>query len=604
MKKRRTVEKVSSNAKTGGTESSFFLRTRLHAVLLFLLGIGLYANTLTHDFILDDALVITQNALTKKGIVGIPDIFLSDSPLSNETNPKSTEIVTGGRYRPVSLAMFAVIYQVAGNSPMPYHIVSVLLFGLTCVAFYKVVLQTFAHYENTAILAWVAAVLFAVHPIHTEVVNNIKSCDEILALLFSLLALLMALKAHAMRRSKWIWLSSLCFLIAIFSKENAVAFLLAIPVALFLKTSLDPTGKTNIWSVINKICLPLCGVFVFFLVVRSAVIPFSFGDEKMNLINNPFVKWNGENWISFDTGEKFATILYTLGKYLLLMVFPHPLTSDYYPRHISIHHFGEPVIWFSLLVNAGLFLYAVIGLFKGHRDPIRYGILLYFCSLFIVSNIPFPIGTNMAERFIFMPSAGLCLAISALSCQFLIFSPTRRVGFFVIFTAICIAATIKTFLRNQDYASNISLFRADIKVSENSAKMQYGYSALMITEAMKAENPAKRIELLNESVLHASKALEIHPTYPEAFYSRGSAHFIKGEYDLAISDFEKSLTLVPGRPEVLNNLAAATLEAGKLLFNQKDFEKAKLYLEYSNRIYPNNVETLRYLELAKQNTQQ
>lgn len=581
----------------------FVRRRQLHQAIIFLLGVALYANTFSHGFILDDNMMIAQNTLTKQGIAGIPGIFSSDMVLGNVGKDQSNDIVAGGRYRPVSVAMFAVIYQFAGNNPVPYHVVVVLLFALTCVVLYRIALRLFGQTDTGVVGALLAAVLFAVHPVHTEVVNNVKSCDETLSLLFCLTAAGLALRAFSEGRRKWAWLAGLSFLFASFSKENAVAFTLLIPLALWVQASV---GKQPIsWKAVLNISLPVWGAFLIFLVARGAVLQWSLGAEKMNLINNSFIKWEGGQWVPFSIGEKFATILYTLGKYLLLMVFPHPLTSDYYPRHIAIHHFGEPVVLLSLLLNAGLFLYAAVGLLKGQRDAIRFGIFFYFASLFIVSNIPFAIGTNMAERFIFMPSAGLCLAGAGLMCAAIARNVLPAKAAYAGFAVLCLAAAAKTLARNPDFASNLKLYRADIEVSDNSARLQYGYAALLIAEAMKEKDAAKKSALLDGTLPHLDKALEINPTYAEAYYTRGSAHFLKNNLAAAIADYEKSLSLVPGRPEVTNNLAAATLEAGKALIRQgTDFEKAVYFLEYSNKLFPNNAETLRYLDLARQRKQQ
>lgn len=603
-KKSKPVAKISSQTGATPTIIPFFQRRRLQQVILFLFGIALYANTLSHGFILDDNMMIAQNELTKQGVAGIPGIFSSDMVLGNVGKDQSSDIVVGGRYRPMSVALFAMIYQFAGASPIPYHLVAVLLFALTCVVLYNTLLRLFSQYNYGVVLAWLAAALFAVHPVHTEVVNNVKSCDETLSLLFCLISLNLALRAFSGAGQKWMWLAGLSFLFASFSKENAVAFTLLIPLALWMKSG--EAGKpATPWPAIVKICLPVWAAFLIFIAARGAVLQWSLGEETMNLINNSFIKWTGAQWIPFSVGEKFATIIYTLGKYLLLMVFPHPLTSDYYPRHIAIHHFGEPIVWLGLLLNAGLFLYAVAGLLKGHRDPVRFGIFFYFASLFIVSNIPFPIGTNMAERFIFMPSAGLCLAAAGLICLAISKNPNQTRTLLAIFTVFCLAFAAKTLSRNPDFASNLKLYRADIRVSDNSARLQYGYAALLTEEAMKEKDAAKRSGLLDESISHINKALEIYPTYAEAFYVRGSAQFLKKNYDAAIVDFEMSLRFVPGRPEVVNNLAATALEAGKSLVLQgTDFEKAVNYLEYSNKLFPNNAETLRYLDLARQKKQQ
>jgi len=78
-------------------------------LILFIFTFLLYGNTLTHDFALDDAIVITDNDFTKKGIRGIPDILTNDTFTGFFGVKKN--LVSGGRYRPLSLVLFAIEYQ-------------------------------------------------------------------------------------------------------------------------------------------------------------------------------------------------------------------------------------------------------------------------------------------------------------------------------------------------------------------------------------------------------------------------------------------------------------------------------------------------------------
>src|SRR5207247_9484329 len=127
------------------------------------------------------------------------------------------------------------------------------------------------------------------------------------------------------------------------------------------------------------------------------------------LMNNPSFKWKDGQWVDFSPGEKYATIIYTLGRYLLLLCAPVTLTHDYYPRHIPILHWNNLVVLGSLCLYLGLIGYSIWSLWKQKRDPLVFGILFYLITLSVVSNLVFPIGTNMAERFLFMPSIGIWL---------------------------------------------------------------------------------------------------------------------------------------------------------------------------------------------------
>ena len=184
---------------------SFFGNIRLQSVLLFTLAFLLYANTLGHDFVLDDGIVITENKLVQQGLEGIPGILSKDTFFGFIQTEGREHVVAGGRYRPLSLVMFAVLYQLVGNNAWVFHLLTVLLFAATCVVLYRTLLLLLARRETffASFFSFTSALLFAVHPIHTEVVANVKSCDEILALLGCLGALFAVLKAFDTGSVKW-----------------------------------------------------------------------------------------------------------------------------------------------------------------------------------------------------------------------------------------------------------------------------------------------------------------------------------------------------------------------------------------------------------------
>ena len=112
-----------------------------------------------------------------------------------------------------------------------------------------------------------------------------------------------------------------------------------------------------------------------------------------------------------------GTIFLTLLKYILLLIFPHPLSHDYYPRSFDIVDFSNITVILSFLLHlalAGLALFLI----KKNRI-ISFGILFYFITISIVSNIVFPIGTTMSERFIFIPSLGFVLILAHILTRYI-----------------------------------------------------------------------------------------------------------------------------------------------------------------------------------------
>ncbi|MFA4852260.1 MAG: hypothetical protein WC599_07050, partial [Bacteroidales bacterium] len=166
----------------------------LPVYFLFGFALLLYANSLFNQYALDDRLMITENQFTKKGFNGIGDILSTDSFVGFFGKQKN--LVAGGRYRPLSHITFAIEYALFGFNPFIGHLINILLYAFSCLLVYKALLKLFPsgnkHWYLT--IPFIATMLFIAHPIHTEVVANIKGRDEILSLLGSFGALYFILK--------------------------------------------------------------------------------------------------------------------------------------------------------------------------------------------------------------------------------------------------------------------------------------------------------------------------------------------------------------------------------------------------------------------------
>jgi hypothetical protein len=252
----------------------FLRNTRLQSLLIFAVAFLLYANTLTHGFVLDDAIVITDNMYTQQGVKGVGGILSKDTFFGFFKVEGKETLVSGGRYRPMTLVIFAFLYQLVGASPFIFHFLTVLLFAATCVLFYHTLLLLFggASNDRAALLAWLAAVLFAVHPIHTEVVANIKGCDEIVTLLGSLATLYFVVKAYDTGLSKWKILAGITFFLACLSKENAAAFVVIIPLALWFFRNPGENGKPSVMS----LSMPVFAAFLAFFCFARCYFAMAF----------------------------------------------------------------------------------------------------------------------------------------------------------------------------------------------------------------------------------------------------------------------------------------------------------------------------------------
>ncbi len=503
-----------------------------HAILIAFTFV-LYANTLFYDYTLDDLIVIKDNAFTKKGIDGLKEIFQYDSFTGFFGTQKT--LVAGGRYRPLSIATFAVEYTMFnGFNPLFSRVVNIFLYGITGM----LILLIFSRFNLQKpgskwyyTIPFITAILFIAHPVHTEVVANIKGRDEILALLFSLISLWFFLLYLDKKKQYHIVLSALSFFLGLLSKENAIMFLFMIPLSVYfftkhsVKRTLLSTG-------------PLLMAAILFIFIRFLVLGYLNSPElPKELLNNPFL---------FATnGQKIGTILYTLGLYVKLLFFPYPLTHDYYPYHIPLVDFSDVRSLIPLIIYLALILYAIVQ-FK-RKDPVSFGILFYISTLFIVSNILFSVGTFMNERFIYMPSLGFVFIISYLLVTLL----SKRINtksslnaaILVVLLILLIPLTVKTISRNRAWKDDFTLFTTDVQVSENSLKCNTSAGGKYLEKAQADQSPEEKEHDFQLAIKHLEKALSIYPYNNNSLILLGNALvFYHQDYKKAIEQYLKVLS--------------------------------------------------------------
>ncbi len=191
------------------------------ALVLGFFAFLLYANTIPNSYALDDELVTRNHPLTSKGIKAIPEIFSSyyyDNKVGNYYE-----------YRPVVLASFAIEHTIFGDNPNVGHAINALLYGLACMVL------LFVLRSLKPDVGWLfpalATLLFAAHPIHTEVVASIKNRDEIFSFLFGISALFWALRYARQGTIKEFMLFMLLIILSVLSKRSVLSYAVIIPLA-------------------------------------------------------------------------------------------------------------------------------------------------------------------------------------------------------------------------------------------------------------------------------------------------------------------------------------------------------------------------------------
>lgn len=571
------------------------------ALGLGLLGFLLYVNTLGHGYAQDDAIVITENAFTQKGIKGLPGIFSNDTFFGFFQDKSKARLVTGGRYRPLSVATFALEQSLWGQQPGLSHLLNALIYGGLCALLFitlRLSLSSFPEWEK-AVFPLIITLLFTTHPVHTEAVANIKGRDEILALLCAVWAWNLSLRA--LDKANWVLqvLGALVLFLGMLSKENAFTFVGIIPMVWFV---FRQKPLVDIWLPALTYAVAGC----VFLVIRSAVLPDAQGGPSMELMNNPFLVLENGRYEVMTFSERLPTVLYTWGRYLQLLFAPVVLTHDYYPRHIELQTYGDPVVIWSAVSFLVLIGMAFRGMLK--RGPMAFGIAFFLVTFLPVSNLLFPIGTNMAERLLFMPSLGWAIAVGWLLVRLGQWIPGKNdkhehlkwlgpmvMGVLVIGTVF----SARTIARNKAWKDNYTLFTTDIQVSEQSAKLQNAVGGELLARSVTLADPVEQKALRERAVGHLNKAVAIHPLYKNAYLLLGNAHNYLLQYEASIANYRKALQLDPGYEEARSNLAITLRQAGQYYGEQLgDLNQAIRYLEQARQLTPNEYEVLRLLGVA------
>lgn len=546
-------------------------RKLVPALVLAALAIALYSNTISLDYALDDTLILTGNEFTKQGINGIPDILTNDAFTGFFGKQKS--LVAGGRYRPLSQVMFAVEYELFGFNPAVGHIINVLLYALLGLVLYLLLQYLFKGEKQGKwwwSLPFIATTLYIAHPLHTEAVANIKGRDEILSMLFAVLAWYASLRYAERPHSGLLVLSGLSFFLALMSKENSITFLAVIPLSLFIFRSLPPVKKLLI------LMAPLVLATIVFLSLRYNALGFFLGGPvNTELLNNPY--------INASAMEKFATNLITWGRYLYLLIIPYPLTHDYYPHFFEITGMDNLTAMLVLLLVIGLVVLAFRLWKRKHLlsfSILSFSILYFFITFSIVSNVLFNIGTFMNERFLFMPLLGFSLAVAWLIRQ--IAAPRLGTKFATGFAAVLILgySTI-TIARNPAWADDYTLFTTDIKVSGNSIKCNVSAGGKSLEKYERSKDESERAELLAQAIPWIEKGVRLHPTYLAGWEQMGKAYYYAGDLDRSWISYQNCLRIKPSESARMNLGLVADLA-----LTNKDYPKAVQFLRQMKTIDP------------------
>ena len=529
-------------------------RAWLPYAVIMALTFLLYANTLKHEYALDDAIVITNNSYTqlaKKDLGGsLSKIFTTEA--FEGYFGRKTNLVEGGRYRPLSIATFAIELSFFGEYPAMSHFINLLIYGLCGVMLFSLLRMLIPEKDPQKWwmgIPFVITALFLLHPIHTEVVANIKGRDELMALFFLFGGMIAVLRYIDHKQLYWLPIAGVAFFLSLLAKETAIPFILLMPLTVWFFRK--PSIQTGLIA-----ATPFFLFAIGYLALRFSILGFEvIGTASTNteILNDPFMNATG--------AERLATVIQTLGIYLWKLIFPMKLSHDYYFNEIPVTNWGNPVVLASLLVNLGLLCMGIWLFLK--RNMIGFGIVFYFISFSITSNILVSIGTTMGERFVFIPSLGFLIAlVYGFHMLWKRFGPTNQTAKASLIALLIfgIPFGIRTIARNPVWENNLSLFVTDAANSPNSAKVQTSAGGILVETAIEEVNQIKKTNMLKEGLVHLDKATEIYPEHGQAYVLKGLAYFHLGDYQKSLKASETALNMRPLLWQAYSNARATALK--------------------------------------------
>lgn len=546
----------STKNKKQNSDNSLKKQNLLLCVILAVVSFLIYSNSLKNGYVLDDFSVIKENNIVSQGTKNISLIWKSSYRFGYLN-------VNDGLYRPLTLTIFALQWQILPDNPAFAHFFNVVIY-LLCIISAFLFFNKLTQDKFKATLFFIF-LLFAVHPIHTEVTGNIKSLDEMLCFLFGFWAMSLFYKYHESNNFLNLVFALVLILLGLLSKESAILFVAIIPVTFYFLSNV-PIKKILLFT-----ALTLIPVVVFFI-IRKSVLGTVAGLEKVSMIDNLLLAAQNQS-------EKLGTVFIILFMYLKLMIFPNELLFNYSYNQIPVQAITSPLSLLSVLLHVAL-IYWFVRSFKSNKT-IAFGIAFYFISLSLYSNLVFTIGAAMGERFYFFASlAVIWIIVFALSDVLKleksdlkkVFQSKANQYFASAVILISIVFSVKTYSRNFDWKSNEILYRTDIEKSRQSARSNYYLGNELVKlagDTMKDQQ--KKIAMIDEAIGLLQKSLEIIPDYNDAITQLGVAYYRKGDLTNAEIQYNKSLKNNPNDAVTINNLAA-------IYFAQNKFDQSiKMY---------------------------
>ncbi|HUQ18791.1 MAG TPA: tetratricopeptide repeat protein [Gemmatimonadaceae bacterium] len=519
---------IESTLGTAGRRRVLFLVIALLAILTGLTSI-------TNGFALDDVHIIFENHRVH-ALTGWWQLF-------GQTYWPPEE--GAALYRPLTMLAFALQWVTGGGSPLVFHVVNVALYAVVAVALYRLAVLIVP-----APAALIGAALFAVHPVHIEAVANIVGQEELWVAAIVLLATTryIRLRNEGALPLKDVLLLGVSYLAACMFKEHAIVFPLLIVAAELTIIDRKVSSMQKLRALIPTLgALAVAGAA--FVAMRSMVIgQVATGGSNVLLLGAPY-------------STRLFTMLRVFMEWVRLLVWPASLSADY-----SSHRVDAATSFDASMVPGLLVVFAVVAIawsLRKTQPAVTFGFLWAGVTLLIPSNLILVTGFVLAERTLFLASAGLsiCAGVGAVHLWRSMSERGRvqQLATGTAFAAVLAVGVIRSATRNVAWHDNERLFRQtvlDVPTSYRAHWMlaefltdaghtQEGLDEMLIAVVLGRKNDpgllsfaADRFRMANQcprAMGMYRKALEIDPTLPDLRFNASVCLLQLGKLDEAKS---------------------------------------------------------------------
>jgi len=498
--------------------------TFLSVALIAAVGFAVYVNSLKGEFVFDDHILVRDNSYIKDW--------------SNFGKVLVSSVGSGsmrhyGSYRPLQMITYMVNYSLGGLKVEGYHLGNILLHILAALSLFWFINVIF----GDTLLSLFTSLLFVSHPIHTEAVTYISGRADSLSALFMLLCFIFYLKNLQKKNIILAVLMVLSYILALFSRENS----LMLPVLLLVyHYSFGQKIKKSLFITI------LAPVFAYIL-LRLTLLKAALTAATLNT----------------TLLQRIPGFFTAITDYFRLLIAPLGLHMEYGDKLFS---FAEPKAVLGVVILLFLLVYAFIK--RKSLKLVTFSILWFFTALLPSSNL-YPLNAYMAEHWLYIPSIGFFLALSA-GIAYILRKEKFKTSAIIIFVSLLAVYSYLTVKQNSTWVEPEFFYKRTLRYAPDSSK---SYNNLALIYAAKGQ----RKELLPL----LEKAIEIRPHFAEAYNNLAIIYRETGEKEKAVALYKKALKYNPNYASVIYyNMALVYGDMGQ---SQEQIDSYKKAIEINPR---------------------